>query len=142
MKIRLVASFTKIRFVVSWLFQKTWIVSQVKYIHRFQRKNFTFWRFYFTYSRISTNNLFRSKAFDRMSINFAKFRTRNLLCCRREDDFVIVIADWKILRWKRHRRKLIEISCWRWNRHELTTILFFFTRWSSQRVWNLHRSSR
>ena len=31
-----------------------------------------------------------------------------------------------------HRHcELIEISCWRRNRHKLTTILFLFTRWSS-----------
>ena len=34
------------------------------------------WRFYFIYSRISTSNCF-DKKFDRMSINLAKFRTRN-----------------------------------------------------------------
>ena len=34
------------------------------------------WRFYFVYSRISTNNLFRRK-FDRVSINLAKFKARN-----------------------------------------------------------------
>ena len=31
---------TKIRFVTSWLFRKTWIERQMNNIHRFQRKNF------------------------------------------------------------------------------------------------------
>ena len=37
--------------------RRTWIVSQVEYIHRFQRKDFTLWRSYFVYSRIPTSNL-------------------------------------------------------------------------------------
>ena len=59
-------------------FRRIWIVRQVKYIHRLQRQNFTLWRSYFTYSRISTSNLFQSERFDRVSINLAKLRTRNL----------------------------------------------------------------
>ena len=54
-KICFVASFTKIRSVTSWFFQRIWIERQVKYIHRLQRKNFTKWRFSFD-SRISTSD--------------------------------------------------------------------------------------
>ena len=132
--------FTKIRFVTPWFSQRTWIESQMKYIHRFQRKNFTHWRFsfdsristsdlrfsdrrfffdsriftsdlkfsdrrfslitrvslraylaiLFNYSRISTSNLFQSRAFDRMSISFAEFKARDLLCKRQ---WIIVTAS-------------------------------------------------
>ena len=48
------------------------------------------WRFCFVYSRISTSNLFQNKTFDRVSINFAKFKTKNLLC---KKQWIIVIAN-------------------------------------------------
>ena len=87
-KILFVASFTEIRSVTSWLFQRIWIERQVKYIHRFQRKNFILiWRFSFN-SRISTSNwrfyliirVFRRAIFakfDRITVNLAEFKTRN-----------------------------------------------------------------
>ena len=46
---------------------------------------------YFIYSRISTSNLFCCKTFYRISINLAKFKTRNLLCKRQ---WIILIASW------------------------------------------------
>ena len=62
--------FTKIRFVVSWfLFKKT------------------FWRFYLII-RVFRRTIFAK--FDRMSINLAKFKTKNL----------VVLKTWK---WSRHR---------------------------------------
>ena len=144
--------FTKIRFVTSWFFQKTWIERQMNNIHRFQRKNFFInansrsfslihdahnenemhssfskkefqtgdffltrvslrmmktlflfvfstsnWRFSLiirVFLRTYLTILFRllayfdeqficrNRTFDRMSINFAKFKARNLLCKR------------------------------------------------------------
>ena len=60
----------------------------------------------FNYSRTSTSNLFRSKAFDRVSINFAEFKTKNrvqeavnhrhceLRIFRAEND---IVTNWSIL---------------------------------------------
>ena len=71
--------FTKIRFVISWFFQKTWIENQMKYIYRFQKKKFTHWRFSFD-SRIFTNDLkFSNRRFSfdsRIFTNDLKFSNR------------------------------------------------------------------
>ena len=60
---------------------------------------------------------YRNKTFCRVSINLAKLRTRNLLWKRQ---WIIVIAIER------------EISCWRWNRHELNCVEDeIVTNWSS-----------
>ena len=55
-KIRSVVSLTKIRSVVSWFFRKIWVERQMKYIHRFQRRDL----FIFANSRA---NWFRIRRF-------------------------------------------------------------------------------
>ena len=67
----------------------------------------------------------RSRTFDRVSISLAELKAKNLLCKRQ---WIIVTAINR------------EISCWKWNRHELNcaedvivanwSILFLSTRWS------------
>ena len=111
-KILFVASFTKIRFVTSWSFQKIWVERQMKYIHRFQRENFTLiWRFFFN-SRIFTSNwrfyliirVFRRaiwfKAERLIECQLVSQNSKREICCARNNESSSLRID-------------REISCWR-----------------------------
>ena len=157
--------FTKIRLVTSWLFRKTWIENQVKYIHRFQRKNFTFWRFSFD-SRIFTSDstiFFWFAYFYKWSDDFLlicvflQMIWRFFLTIRVFLRAIIAEFDRITINFVNFVREICcaenvkmissssrridkKISCWKKNRHELNDRVSFYSL--ILRMWNLHRSSR
>ena len=88
--------FTKIRFVVSWSFFK----------------RISHWRSYLII-RVFRRAIFAE--FDRMSISFAEFRTKN-----------------RVLKTVNHRHCWLKNSCWKCAIVTNWSILFLFTRWSFQ----------
>ena len=100
---------------------------------------------FFNYSRISTSIFgdfilltrvfrraicFEAERFDRMSVILAKFRARNRAVQETMNHRHCELIE-------KFRAEDVQSS-----RNLLKTIVFFSTRWSFQRVWILHRSSR
>ena len=87
-KIRSVASFTKIRSVTSWFSQRIWIERQMKYIHRFQRKNFfinansrSFSLIHDAHNESKMQSSFSKKKFSFREDSFCCFIHEDSFCC-------------------------------------------------------------
>ena len=153
-KIRFVVSLTKIRSVTSWSFSRKfsfrWFENALCKFHSTHEdvmlRDLSLKEFhilailFYLLAYLDEQLTCFDRAFDWMSLSFAKFRARNR--CAEDVKMIsssslqliencavnVIVANWNFV------LKRIFVTNW--------SILFLSTRWSWKRVWSLHRSSR